>query len=173
MESENFLDNRGLRIKDERNRLRLSQAEVADKCNVSRVQWGRYERDENRLDGDVLKKFGELGADVNYILTGSREVSNKAEMDKVKNYSFNNDYNQLVGTERKLYQMAHARDWVEEAEKENHPIKLHPALKEMLISAVAVNGLSQAGIFNLIDGLALFAKKGESLFLNEKKAPSN
>nr|WP_309594674.1 helix-turn-helix transcriptional regulator [Moraxella osloensis] len=168
MKSENFLDNRGLRVKDERTRLRLSQADVAEKCGVSRVQWGRYEREENRLDGDVLKKFGELGADIDYILTGKlkTQTTNK---DNSKDYSFSGDYHQLQGTERKLYQMAYASDWVDEAERDNAPIKLHPALKQMLTVAISSGGLSQAGVFNLVDGLALFAKNGESIFLTDNE----
>lgn len=172
MKEQNFLENRGLRVKEERTRLNLSQAEVAEKCNVSRIQWGRYERNENRLDGEVLKRFGGLGADVNYILTGQRESQVKHN-DNLQDYPFSGEYNQLEGTEKKLYQMAYASEWVNEAEQQNG-IVFHPAFKQMLNSAVALHGLSRAGIFNLIDGLALFAKKDESIFLSmETKNPIN
>lgn len=167
MQNDNFFqEGYGSRIKHERTKLDLTQEEIAEKCGITRVQWGKYEREILKPSKKVSEKMNDLGMDMNYIHLA--DTNNKqSEKDNLESYPFTGDYNQLKGTERRLYEMAHARDWVEEAEKENHPIKLHPALKEMLISAVAVNGLSQAGIFNLIDGLALFAKNGESIFIDE------
>lgn len=63
---------RGERVKNERKRLGLTQQEIANICGVHRVQWGRYERGEQGLDGEPLKKFGETGASISYILTGER-----------------------------------------------------------------------------------------------------
>ena len=45
------------RIKAERKRLSLTQIEAAEKCEVTRVQWGRYERGESEFGGRVLKAF--------------------------------------------------------------------------------------------------------------------
>ncbi len=67
---DNFLLSRGVRVKEERMRLSLTQQQCADACGVSRVQWGKYERDVNALDGEVLKRFIALGADGSYILGG-------------------------------------------------------------------------------------------------------
>ena len=53
-------------------RLSLTQQQCADACGVSRVQWGKYERDVNGLDGEVLKRFIAIGADGAYILGGVR-----------------------------------------------------------------------------------------------------
>ena len=69
---DNFLLSRGVRVKEERMRLSLTQQQCADACGVSRVQWGKYERDVNGLDGEVLKRFIALGADWAYILGGVR-----------------------------------------------------------------------------------------------------
>ena len=69
---DNFLLSRGVRVKEERMRLSLTQQQCADACGVSRVQWGKYERDVNGLDGEVLKRFIALGADGAYILGGVR-----------------------------------------------------------------------------------------------------
>lgn len=74
-DSENPLDNRGIRVEQERLRLGLTQKATADKCGVSRIQWGRYERNENRLDGEILKRFCELGADSSFILTGVSQMN--------------------------------------------------------------------------------------------------
>lgn len=57
-------------LKEERKRLRLNQAEIAGKCGVSREIWGRYERGSAVPGGEVLKALADLGADVQYILTG-------------------------------------------------------------------------------------------------------
>jgi transcriptional regulator with XRE-family HTH domain len=69
---DNFLLSRGVRVKEERMRLSLTQQQCADACGVSRVQWGKYERDVNGLDGEVLKRFIAIGADGAYILGGVR-----------------------------------------------------------------------------------------------------
>ena len=53
-------------------RLSLTQQQCADACGVSRVQWGKYERDVNGWDGEVLKRFIALGADGAYMLGGVR-----------------------------------------------------------------------------------------------------
>ena len=60
------------RIKAERKRLSLTQIEAAEKCEVTRVQWGRYERGESEFGGRVLKAFIAIGADSAYILGGVR-----------------------------------------------------------------------------------------------------
>lgn len=59
------------RMQEERKRLGLKQAEVAAGCGVSREVWGRYERGVAAPGGEVLYAFANLGADVQYILTGS------------------------------------------------------------------------------------------------------
>lgn len=66
----NFSSLLGGRLKDERKRLRYSQAEVAEKCGVSREIWGRYERGVSVPGAEVLKELAELGGDVQYVLTG-------------------------------------------------------------------------------------------------------
>ena len=67
----NILD-RGSRIVEERKNLGLTQEKVAEKCEVSRKQWIRYEKNEQKLDGEVLKRFIAIGADGAYILGGVR-----------------------------------------------------------------------------------------------------
>ena len=53
-------------------RLSLTQQQCVEACEVSRDQWGKYERDVNGLDGEVVKRFIALGADGAYILGGVR-----------------------------------------------------------------------------------------------------
>jgi transcriptional regulator with XRE-family HTH domain len=62
-------------LKSERKRLGYSQADMATECSVSREMWGKYERGESIPGGEVFFHLFELGADVNYILSGKRGVS--------------------------------------------------------------------------------------------------
>ncbi|MFB2539059.1 helix-turn-helix domain-containing protein [Acinetobacter sp. c3-l95] len=57
-------------IKAERKRLGLTQQQVADICQITRIQWGRLERGQSKLGGRVLKSFIDLGANLNFLLTG-------------------------------------------------------------------------------------------------------
>ncbi|MFV9298130.1 MULTISPECIES: helix-turn-helix transcriptional regulator [Citrobacter] len=58
------------RLKSERKRLSLNQAEAAALCGVSRETWGKYERGTMVPGGDVLLSFAMNGANVQFILTG-------------------------------------------------------------------------------------------------------
>lgn len=70
--NENFYSQFAERLKNERDRLGLSQAEAGDLCGVSREMWGKYERGKGVPGGEVLFSFAAAGADINYILTGQR-----------------------------------------------------------------------------------------------------
>jgi len=72
---DNFYAFSSVRLKDERIRLGLKQAEAGDLCGVTREAWGKYERMQSVPGGDVLVSFAAAGADVNYILTGKRATS--------------------------------------------------------------------------------------------------
>ncbi|MGD8174810.1 helix-turn-helix domain-containing protein [Marinimicrobium sp. ARAG 43.8] len=60
------------RIKEERLRLGLNQAEIAHETGVSREMWGKYERGQATPGGEVLFAFAAAGADIQYIMTGNR-----------------------------------------------------------------------------------------------------
>lgn len=60
------------RLAEERQRLKLTQAQAAKLCGVSRDVWGKYERGETAPGSQVLFGFWPAGADVSYILTGVR-----------------------------------------------------------------------------------------------------
>ncbi|MFZ1327029.1 MAG: helix-turn-helix transcriptional regulator [Candidatus Contendobacter sp.] len=68
----NFSSLSSPRIREERERLNLSQAQIAEKCGVSREIWGRYERGQAVPGGEVLFALAMAGADVQYIITGQR-----------------------------------------------------------------------------------------------------
>lgn len=62
----------GARLREERERLKLSQAQLADKIGISRVTLGRYESGKREVGADVFDKLGQLGMQVEYILTGTK-----------------------------------------------------------------------------------------------------
>lgn len=64
----------GNRLKEERKKLSLTQLEVAEKCNITREAWGKYERGQNMPGSEVLLSFSNLGADIAYIFTGVRSA---------------------------------------------------------------------------------------------------
>ena len=68
----NFISLSSPRLKEERERLKLTQAELAERCGVSREIWGKYERGQAAPGGEVLFALAQVGADVQYIITGKR-----------------------------------------------------------------------------------------------------
>lgn len=65
----------GFKLKEERERLGLSQTEFAEACGVKRVAQGNYENDKRNPDATYLMAAAKLGVDVNYLITGVRITS--------------------------------------------------------------------------------------------------
>lgn len=68
----------GVRLKEERERLGLNQAEFAEACGVKRVAQGNYEKDARSPDATYLVAAAQLGVDVNYLITGVRIATTTA-----------------------------------------------------------------------------------------------
>ena len=81
---DNFLSQSSERLKSERLKLGINQAQAADLCGVSREIWGKYERGNAVPGGEVLFSFAAAGADIQYILTGTR--SEKANVKPPPNF---------------------------------------------------------------------------------------
>lgn len=62
----------GKRLKEERNRLGLSQEKLALAGGVQKRTQINYEANERSPDSDYLALIAQIGVDVNYILTGVR-----------------------------------------------------------------------------------------------------
>jgi transcriptional regulator with XRE-family HTH domain len=62
----------GERLKEERNRLGLSQAAIGEISGITKNSQINYEANKRSPDSAYLAKIAEIGADVNYILTGVR-----------------------------------------------------------------------------------------------------
>lgn len=59
-----------VRLKSERKRLALTQAEMADRCGISREIWCRYEQGKGLPGSEVLQAFLKAGGNVHFVLSG-------------------------------------------------------------------------------------------------------
>jgi transcriptional regulator with XRE-family HTH domain len=66
------MNNIGNRLREERNKLGLSQEKLAEVGGVQKLAQTNYETGKRIPTGEYLAKIAEIGADVNYILTGVR-----------------------------------------------------------------------------------------------------
>lgn len=62
----------GERLREERDRLGLSQVDFAKKAGCSRRSQSNYELNERAPDTDYLTEIGKIGVDVAYVVTGVR-----------------------------------------------------------------------------------------------------
>lgn len=67
----------GERLREERVRLGLNQDDFAEVGGVQRRAQGNYERGERAPDADYLARIAERGADVLFIVTGKRALSER------------------------------------------------------------------------------------------------
>ena len=75
------MDNLGKRIQDERKKLDLTQAQLADKINVSHTQMARYEIKGVQPPADVLQKLSNVfGVTIDYLVNGNIEEKAKATL---------------------------------------------------------------------------------------------
>lgn len=65
----------GSRLREERERLGLSQTQFADVGGVARTTQHIYETDIRSPDVAYLEKLREIGVDASYLVTGSRQVT--------------------------------------------------------------------------------------------------
>lgn len=88
-----FLDNFSSRLKEERIKLSLSQAELGELCGVKKLAQFNYEKGERFPDANYLMQAIKVGVDVNYLLTGNRSTSALSAdevfmLDKIRQASF-------------------------------------------------------------------------------------
>ena len=69
------------RVQEERVRLQLTQAELAEKLGISRTSATLYEAGKHLPRAEVLIGMDRLGADVLYILTGRKPGAEALDLD--------------------------------------------------------------------------------------------
>lgn len=61
------------RLKEERKKLGLTQAQAAEKCGISMRMWGDYERGKYFPRNENLIGIEKIGIDVQYVMHGRRD----------------------------------------------------------------------------------------------------
>ena len=59
------------RLKEERKKLGLTQAQAAEICGVSTRMWGDYERGISQPKAEQLFLFKQAGINIDYVMTGN------------------------------------------------------------------------------------------------------
>jgi transcriptional regulator with XRE-family HTH domain len=62
----------GTRLKEERQRLGLNQAQLAQLANIARASQINYETDKRSPDNNYWQTISNAGIDVQYVITGKR-----------------------------------------------------------------------------------------------------
>lgn len=68
------------RLREERERIGVKQADAALLAGVSRNMWGAYERGEAKPGADVLLALMQHGFDLNYVLGGTRLINDEGTL---------------------------------------------------------------------------------------------
>ena len=74
MENSDVVAGIGARLKEERERLKLTQVELAALAGVTNVTQSRYEAGATAPNASYLAQFAFAGADILYVVTGTRAV---------------------------------------------------------------------------------------------------
>lgn len=62
----------GVRLKEERKRLKLTQSQLAEKAGTTKSTQLLYEKESMRANSDYLAAIAQAGVDVAYVITGER-----------------------------------------------------------------------------------------------------
>ncbi|HEX8572606.1 MAG TPA: helix-turn-helix transcriptional regulator [Allosphingosinicella sp.] len=74
----------GARLKEERKRLGLQQAEFAERVGTDVPKQSLYETGKRQLRADYLSRIAEAGVDVLYVITGQRSQGAWLDPDAAK-----------------------------------------------------------------------------------------
>lgn len=70
----------GVRLRDERLRLDLSQLSFAEQCGISRSTLSAWEKGDQSPNGAAFALMAALGIDVLYVITGSRSGDSESSL---------------------------------------------------------------------------------------------
>lgn len=107
----------GVRIKEERQLLGLSQELLADKLGISRRTMVGWEKDDSSPTTVQLFALHELGFDVNYIITGQKVNRDEPIIDEfakipVYDVEASAGHGSFFNNENILYHMAYRKEWL-------------------------------------------------------------
>jgi len=75
------MENLGKRLKEERERLGLSQVKLAELCGIGKTTQYMYERGERDPTAPYMQLAAKAGVDMFYVLSGSRTLRDRAHAD--------------------------------------------------------------------------------------------
>lgn len=80
----------GMRIREERQKLNLTQEKLAEKAEISEAYVGQIERGERAMSLDTLVNLAnKLGVTVDYLLSDSIELSDDNFVDQIRQIMMN------------------------------------------------------------------------------------
>ena len=95
----------GNRLKTERKKLGLTQAQAAENCGVSARMWGDYERNISQPKAEQLFLFKNAGIDIDYVMTGK---NNNVETFRQPENSLSNKELELLALFRQASELGQA-----------------------------------------------------------------
>lgn len=104
----------GERLRAERHRLGLAQADFGAKCGVSKTSQFNYESGERSPDGEYFYKASELGVDTHYVITGkgAKATSDEFVVIPRHNVAASAGPGALNGHEAELHGLCFRRSWL-------------------------------------------------------------
>ncbi len=108
----------GTRIKEERQRLGLSQEILSEKLGVSRRTLVGWEKDDSSPTAVQLFALHELGVDTNYIITGQTKNNGASDFNEefvkipVYDVEASAGHGSFFCSENIIYHMAYRREWL-------------------------------------------------------------
>ncbi len=117
----------GGRIKEERQRIGLAQADFGSKCGVSKTSQFNYESGERSPDAEYLAKAGELAVDVLYVVTGKRSQSANDEyvvIHRHKNVAASAGMGAINGHDDETEGLCFRRSWLNKRRLQSSMLKV-------------------------------------------------
>ncbi len=131
----------GERLREERQRIGLAQAEFGSKCGVSKTSQFNYESGERSPDGEYFSLAEELGVNTHYVITGKKVQAANDDFVIIPRHDVaaSAGPGALNGHEAELYGLCFRRSWLNKRGLQANQLKV-----------IDVSGDSMAG--KLSDG---------------------
>ncbi|UZJ58795.1 XRE family transcriptional regulator [Pseudomonas sp. KU26590] len=140
----------GLRLRQERNRLKLSQSAMGAIGGVETNAQGNYENGTRSPKADYLLRIAQAGVDLNYVMSGNRSAADPMKMAPVADPEDNPDlYPHITKVthqlHRNLYGLIDASlQLTQLIEVRNHDARFNEAKVELETIRIEAQSLAQA-----------------------------
>lgn len=170
----------GKRLKEERERLGLSQARFAEICGVGRTAQFNYERGERHPASVYLDAAEKLGVDVHYVFTGTRKGKDWGYARAFSRMLYTTEWlmglqeGQLEALSKELVELDEKADWFNE-KPDGRPASADYSawiehFRSWLGTASKLDYCLDANLLSkLLDAVAAAAEKGGAALSTEKR----